>query len=232
MSTAAPPAEPARRRKPTQSRARFTVDAILDAAARLLAGQEHEDGAAPSTDRIAELAGVSIGTLYQYFPDRDAIVRALVQREREAALARLDELVAQGAQALAGCSDGPPCGDAARQGMRALLRAYVAAYVRSFGGEGAAGRALARLAWRHDREEDALVALRAAGERLAAQLQALEMPGLRVPGPAQMYVLTRALFGSVRAASLERSPLLGTAAFEAELVRLCWAMLWDEGHGA
>jgi len=76
------------------------------------------------------------------------------------------------------------------------------------------------------------VALRAASERIAAQMQALDLPGLRTPGPAQMFVLTRALFGVVRAASLERSPLLGTVAFEAELVRLCWAMLREEGDGA
>jgi AcrR family transcriptional regulator len=68
-------------RKPVrQSRARETVDAILEAAARLVNG---DGGASPtfSTNRIAELAGVSIGSLYQYFPGKDAILHALVERE-------------------------------------------------------------------------------------------------------------------------------------------------------
>lgn len=67
-------------RKPArQSRARDTIDAILDAAARLVTREE-----APlslSTNRIAEIAGVSIGSLYQYFPGKDAILHALIERE-------------------------------------------------------------------------------------------------------------------------------------------------------
>ena len=62
------------RRTPTQSRSRNTVDAILQAAARVLV---EEGGAAASTNRIAKVAGVGIGTLYQYFDSRDAIFRAL-----------------------------------------------------------------------------------------------------------------------------------------------------------
>jgi len=67
-------------RKPArQSRARETIDTILDAAARLVTRDE-----APlslSTNRIAEIAGVSIGSLYQYFPGKDAILHALIERE-------------------------------------------------------------------------------------------------------------------------------------------------------
>lgn len=61
-----------------QSRARETIDAILEASARLVYGS----GATPlTTNRIAELAGVSIGSLYQYFPGKDAVLHALIERE-------------------------------------------------------------------------------------------------------------------------------------------------------
>jgi AcrR family transcriptional regulator len=69
--------EARRRRNPTQHRAQQTVAAILDAVVRVLKrdGLEHL-----TTNRIAEVAGVSIGSLYQYFPDKNAIFAALHQR--------------------------------------------------------------------------------------------------------------------------------------------------------
>jgi len=66
------------RRRPRQARSRATYDSILEAAAQVLA----RDGAAAlTTNRVAERAGVSIGTLYQYFPDKAAIVLAAARRE-------------------------------------------------------------------------------------------------------------------------------------------------------
>jgi len=65
------------RRKPSQERARVTVEAILEAAAQVFARHGY---AAGTTNRIAERAGVSIGTLYQYFPNKDAILVALIER--------------------------------------------------------------------------------------------------------------------------------------------------------
>ena len=70
------------RRKPTQERSRETVEAILEAAAQVF---ERHGYAAGTTNRIAERAGVSIGSLYQYFPNKDAIVVELMRRH-------LDEL--------------------------------------------------------------------------------------------------------------------------------------------
>ena len=55
----------------------MTVDAILDAVARLLVDSGY---AKATTNHIAERAGVSIGTLYQYFPTKDAVIAALVER--------------------------------------------------------------------------------------------------------------------------------------------------------
>lgn len=65
---------PTRRRNPRQDRARQTVEAILDGVVRIL---KREGFAAITTNHIAEVAGVSIGSLYQYFPDKSAIFVAL-----------------------------------------------------------------------------------------------------------------------------------------------------------
>jgi AcrR family transcriptional regulator len=67
----------ARRRPPVQLRARRTVEAVLDAVIRLL---KREGFRAVTTNRIAEVAGVSIGSVYQYFPDKRAIFLALHER--------------------------------------------------------------------------------------------------------------------------------------------------------
>jgi AcrR family transcriptional regulator len=65
------------RKQPRQARSLATVEVILDAAALLLV----EDGyQRTTTNRIAERAGVSIGSLYQYFPNRNALVGVLDSR--------------------------------------------------------------------------------------------------------------------------------------------------------
>ena len=68
------------RKMPKQQRSKDTVDVILAATARVLV-KEGFDRA--STNRIAEQAGVSIGSLYQYFPSKEALVAALVERHIE-----------------------------------------------------------------------------------------------------------------------------------------------------
>lgn len=86
------------RRRPTQMRARLTVEAVLDASVKLL----KRDGAdAITTNRVAEVAGVSIGSVYQYFPDKHAIFEALQDRHA-AEVRRLvhDTLAAQASASL------------------------------------------------------------------------------------------------------------------------------------
>lgn len=63
------------RTQPRQARSRFTVDAILEATERLLSRAEKV-----STRGIAHLAGVSVGTLYQYFPAKEAAVAAAIDK--------------------------------------------------------------------------------------------------------------------------------------------------------
>ncbi|WP_234189345.1 TetR/AcrR family transcriptional regulator [Shinella sp. NM-101] len=81
----------AMRKEPRQSRSRVTVEAILDAGARILSD---EGWAAFTTNRVAEVAGVSIGSLYQYFPDKLSLVDAIRSRHLGDSMA-----VLRGAQA-------------------------------------------------------------------------------------------------------------------------------------
>jgi AcrR family transcriptional regulator len=74
------------RREPQQRRARQTVEAVLDAVIKILKRQGFE---AVTTNRIAEVAGVSIGSVYQYFPDKRAIFAALHERH----IQEIDRLV-------------------------------------------------------------------------------------------------------------------------------------------
>jgi AcrR family transcriptional regulator len=74
-------ARTAARRKPQQRRARQTVEAVLEAVIKIL---KREGSLAVTTNRIAEVAGVSIGSVYQYFPDKQAIFSALRDRHRQA----------------------------------------------------------------------------------------------------------------------------------------------------
>jgi AcrR family transcriptional regulator len=65
------------RKSPRQARSQATVTAILDAAARVLVERGY---AATNTNLVAERAGVSVGSLYQYFPNKDALIAALHER--------------------------------------------------------------------------------------------------------------------------------------------------------
>ena len=80
-STTAVPVGP--RKLPGQRRSELTVATILEAAARIL---ETDGLSAYSTNAIAARAGVSIGSLYQYFPNKDAVTRALIQKNAHALL--------------------------------------------------------------------------------------------------------------------------------------------------
>ena len=65
------------RKQPKQSRSKDLVDAILTAASRVLTQSGYED---VSTKRVSEVAGVSVGSLYQYFPNRESLVAGVIER--------------------------------------------------------------------------------------------------------------------------------------------------------
>ncbi|MGC1547333.1 MAG: TetR/AcrR family transcriptional regulator [Rhodanobacter sp.] len=68
------------RKVATQERSRATVDALLSATARILVKEGFDKA---STNRIAEVSGVSIGSLYQYFPSKEALVAAVIERHQQ-----------------------------------------------------------------------------------------------------------------------------------------------------
>jgi AcrR family transcriptional regulator len=68
------------RKLASQERSRSTVDALLEATARVLVKEGYDRA---STNRIAEVAGVSIGSLYQYFPSKEALVAAVIDRHTQ-----------------------------------------------------------------------------------------------------------------------------------------------------
>lgn len=87
-----PPPKP--RKRPKQARSEATVEAIVEATGQVLA----EHGIAKSTTvRIARRAGVSVGSLYQYFPGKESLVAAFIERRMDHDLAVLRAVVAAGA---------------------------------------------------------------------------------------------------------------------------------------
>jgi AcrR family transcriptional regulator len=68
------------RKQALQARSRATVDVILKATARILIAEGYDRA---STNKVAARAGVSIGSLYQYFPSKEALVAALLERHLE-----------------------------------------------------------------------------------------------------------------------------------------------------
>jgi AcrR family transcriptional regulator len=82
------------RKEPTQERARFTVNAILDAVARIVAEGEER----LNTNLAAKRAGVSVGSLYQYFSSKEALLAALMRRVMRSRAAILEAEVARGGE--------------------------------------------------------------------------------------------------------------------------------------
>jgi AcrR family transcriptional regulator len=188
------------RKIPTQARAKASVEAILEATDRIL----QQDGVgALNTNAIADRAGVSIGTLYQYFADKNAILVALARKE----LAETGEAVAAGLS-LDGCAESDPL----RIGIHALLQ--------GFQGRHRSRKALIEALIANGLSEELAHPVDRAMRNLLARQQGV--PELK---PVTAYVLTRAIVGAARAALMEETAWFGTAEFEDELVRMARAFL-------
>ena len=172
---------------------------ILEAAAQIL---EATGRAGFTTNAVAERAGVSIGTLYQYFADKDAVLLALARQEMETTV----EAVRRALE--------PVDADEPEARVRAMLRAILNA----FGGRLKARKAVIQ----------AVLAQGAGIEMMAPVAAFLATAGddLGPPhrlGREQAFVLSRAILGTIRAAVLEEQPFLRSRAFEDEMVRLILA---------
>lgn len=105
-----------RRRKAVQRRSRETVDVIRTAAAQVFAARGYHRA---TTNRIAERAGVSIGTLYQYFPNKAALLVDLMEHHMQEAARRISRQL------------GSPTGDdTAADLLRRFLEALLAVHAR------------------------------------------------------------------------------------------------------
>ena len=188
-----------KRRIPRQARASETVDAILEAAAQVL---EAGGLAGFTTNSVAERAGVSIGTLYQYFADKNALLRALAEREMHAGLARV-------AAAMAGDGD---------TSLEGRVRATVRAIINAFGGRQRARKAVVQAILAQGLGIETMGPIAAF---IARQPQTMRTPLT----PEQVFVLSRAVMGTIRAAVLEEQPFFKSRTFEDELVRLALGYL-------
>ncbi|MFD1782895.1 TetR/AcrR family transcriptional regulator [Phenylobacterium terrae] len=80
------------RKHASQERSRATVEALVEATARILVREGFERA---STNRIAREAGVSVGSLYQYYPSKEALVVAVIDRHNEEIMSLVRATVAQ-----------------------------------------------------------------------------------------------------------------------------------------
>lgn len=185
------------RKIPRQRRSQASVDFVLEAAAQVLEALGEEGF---NTNAVAERAGVSIGTLYRYFPDKASILRALAERETEAHRAAVAAVMENGSPGLSR--------------DRAIIRAFVQAF---------AGRLRAR------RIAMSAMFATADHKELMGRFPPVD-PGLTMADgtpltPIQAFVLSRGVQGAMRAAVLEGVDFLESREFEDELVRLGRAYL-------
>ena len=189
---------PERRRiAPRQARAQASVDAILEAAARVL---EADGELGFNTNAVAERAGVGIGTLYRYFPDKQAILVTLADRERARVNAEMTVALSH------------------REGDLAPDRAAIRAFLGAFAGRDAARRTAVKALMA---ASDPAVAI-AGFSALEAIL--VDAEGRRL-SPERAFVLTRALHGAMRAAVMEGASFLHARAFEDALVEMARSFL-------
>ncbi|RLQ89526.1 TetR/AcrR family transcriptional regulator [Notoacmeibacter ruber] len=80
------------RKTPVQSRSRVTVDAIFEATIQVLLGKGMNG---LTTTLVAERAGVSVGTMYQYFPNKQALIYALNKRYLDTLAGRIETTCAE-----------------------------------------------------------------------------------------------------------------------------------------
>lgn len=193
------------RREPKQGRSRQTVEAVLDAVIRVLKREGFE---AITTNRIAEVAGVSIGSVYQYFPDKAAIFAALHQRHIE----EIDRMIAT------------TLIDHAGEPLEALFRALVDGMVDAHSGDPEFhALLLAQVPHRAGGKQDFAVRLHGAF-RLAI---ASGMPEMRKRRDLDkvVFVVTHMVESLSHGAILRRPPGVSLAAAKEEIVRAVLAYL-------
>ena len=193
------------RKSPSQKRSEATISTLLDATSQLLAEGSLK---AVTTNRIAERAGFSIGTLYQYFADRDGILIALAARTRERIAGNIVAEISQ-----VDTSEGEP-------NVRAIVRALLCMFSEApYESHLSHLLEIARL-----EGSDIPSAITQVEHALADKFSNM-MEGSHSQPNVSAFVLTRAIMGAIRAALRESPELLTDANFENNLCRLAEGFL-------
>ncbi len=191
------------RRIPRQQRAQESCAAIFEAAAQIL---QRDGMAGLSTNRIAERAGVSIGTLYQYFPNKQAVLLAMGRRDIEETVAAVAAAVAEAAAA--GELPGPR---------------VIHCLVQRFSARRQVRRVLMETVFSQQLHAELAASLEA-----MVRLLVQHGPPLAAAAPAAAFVLTRSVMGVLRGAVMEEEPP-APGLLEAELLRLSRSYLGVAG---
>ena len=200
-----------KRRLPTRARAHETIAVIFEAVARIL----QADGLAGlNTNRIAEVAGIGIGTIYGYFENKETILLAMARRE-------LDKARDHVSAALMDQGSGEP--DPARRAIRALIKSY--------GTRGKVRRILMETLFAHGGSEEMARPVYEIAEVLRVHGSRLLPPNSPSPSTISLYILTRAVDCVVRTATYDGVKFLGSREFEDELVRLIYGYLGPRAGG-
>lgn len=198
------------RKKPLQQRARVLVDSLVDAAAELVA----RDGLdALTTVKVATRAGVSVGSLYQYFENKDALVAALMERVNQDLIDAVDAVAA----------------NALNADPQAFARALLVTAFEQFERHGG----LARELLRHWHRLDIARGLHRFESRMLDLLRAYALAHLRDqpidPSPARAFILINSIvFTLLRHLSQPSTPLFGRDALIDELAAMAARLLATE----
>ncbi|WP_158502253.1 TetR/AcrR family transcriptional regulator [Vitiosangium sp. GDMCC 1.1324] len=198
------------RKKPRQERAKATVEALLEAAAQVLVSSGYEG---TTTKQVAERAGVSIGTLYQYYPSKEALVAALVERLSQQLLAALTETLVP----------------RQRGGMEEVTRELVRTLMGVYAVNPQLQRVLLEQAPRigplHTVQEMEVRVESIVRNSLSRGLETLRPRNLELA----VFLLTRAVRGATWATVIERPELVGDPELEEELCAMVLGYLRREG---
>jgi AcrR family transcriptional regulator len=190
-----------KRRKPLQERAQEKIELIFEAAIRIL----HKQGlAALTTNEIAIVSGVSIGTIYQYFSNKEDILAQLVQRERTAVMRRVLDVALKFPYS------------------EATLPVLVREMLGTFGGRSRVYKELMDVAIAQGQFTDADPSYNGLSLILAAEAMknSKELKHMQAPNAADNFVLTHAFLGAFRAYVRNKDKKLNRADVEAALVKL------------
>jgi AcrR family transcriptional regulator len=194
------------RKRPLQERSRATVDAIVEAAARILAREGFD---ATSVNDVAELAGVSIGSLYQYFPGKGALAAAVAEREA----GRLLETLGARFAAAAGGS------------LEEMISALVAGLIENHSRDPALHRVLREEVPQGRECEHVGDELAAAEQAALAWLEARDEGRARPNLELAVFVAVRAVEAVVHTAVVKQPERLRDPAFAGELTALVMGYL-------